>query len=311
MPPYAIGFDLGATQTKWVAITRRGRLIDHGAYATEDDTPPEHLSESALWAGTIRRHVEEYERSQGVRAAAIGLAAPGLASEDGRFIAHMPGRLAGLERLDWTDFLGRSQRLPVLNDAHAAMLAETWRGAAKGFRDAILLTLGTGVGGAIMMGGRLVYGKMGRAGHLGHICLNPTGPPDVTGVPGSLEDAIGECTLEDRSEGKFTNTRDLVAAYLSGDREASVIWLASVFALACGIASLVNVLDPEAVVLGGGITQAGPALFNPLRDFLDEIEWRPGDERVKIIPAKLGPFAGAIGAARLALIDADQEETES
>lgn len=306
MTPYALGFDLGATHTKWVAVTRRGRVIDHGVYATQDHESEDRPT-TAFWAGAIRGHVSAYERKAGGAALGVGVAAPGLASEDGRFIAHMPGRLSGLERLDWTDFLEHPRRVPVLNDAHAALVAETWRGAAKGLSDAVLLTLGTGVGGAIMMGGRLVYGRMGRAGHLGHICLNPAGPPDVTGVPGSLEDAIGECTLEDRSEGRFTNTRELIAAYMRGDRDAAVVWLASVFALACGIASLVNVLDPEAVVLGGGITQAGPALFNPLADFLEEVEWRPGDVRVKIIPAKLGPFAGAIGAARLALIDGEEE----
>ena len=121
----------------------------------------------------------------------IGLAAPGLAAQDQRSIRYMPERLPGLEGLVWRRFFRAAQPVPILNDAKAALLGEVWRGAAVGAADAILLTLGTGVGGAALVDGRLLHGHMAAAGHLGHISLDPAGPLDIAGTPGSLEDAIG------------------------------------------------------------------------------------------------------------------------
>jgi glucokinase len=204
--------------------------------------------------------------------------------------------LQGLEGLNWTDFLHASQVVPVLNDAHAALLGETWKGAARSYRYAVLLTLGTGVGGAILADGRLFKGCIGRAGHLGHISLNPDGPPDIVGTPGSLEDTIGNSSLKIRSKGRFTSTRELVEAHLKGDSGATEIWLRSVHNLAAGLTSIINAIDPEVIILGGGIAQAGPALFDPLADFMKRIEWKPKGHEVKIIPADLGDLAGPLGA---------------
>jgi len=197
----------------------------------------------------------------------------------------------------WTNVLNARNPVPVLNDAHAALIGEVWKGAGRGCRDAVLLTLGTGVGGAILSDGRLLKGHTGRAGHLGHICLDVDGTPDMVGMPGSLEDAIGNCTLFARSGGRFTTTRQLVEAYRSSDVRATDIWLRSVYQLACAIASIINVLDPEILILGGGIAQAVEALFGPLARFMDRVEWRPQGNRVQILPAALGTMAGAIGSA--------------
>ena len=191
--------------------------------------------------------------------------------------------------------------MPVLNDAHAALLGEAWKGAAVGYQHVALLTLGTGVGGGILCEGRLLKGHLGRAGHLGHISLNPDGPPDTVGTPGSLEQMIGNSTLAARSKGRFTSTEELVDAHLAGDAEASDIWLRSVFNLAAGLTSLVNVLDPEVIILGGGIALAGAALFEPLARYMEVMEWRPLGQRVRIIPAALGELAGTLGIAHYAM----------
>jgi glucokinase len=188
----------------------------------------------------------------------------------------------------------------LLNDAHAALLGEVWQGAAAGARDAVLLTLGTGVGGAILSGGRLLTGHLGRGGHLGHTCLDVDGEPDSLGIPGTLEEAVGNRTLARRSAGRFDSTERLVAAHLAGDPQASRVWLRSVYQLACAVTSLINTLDPEVVIIGGGIARAGAPLFDPLGRYLDLMEWRPGGHRVRIEPAALGRLAGALGAARYA-----------
>jgi glucokinase len=209
----------------------------------------------------------------------------------------MQGRLGEVQGLNWTEFLGRSTRVPVVNDAQAALLGEVWQGAARGSRNVMLLTLGTGVGGALMVDGRLLRGAVGRAGHLGHVSLEPDGPGDIVNTPGSLEDMIGNCTVERRTGGRFKSTHDLIAAHLAGDADASRVWLRSVHALAVAVASLINVADPEVVIIGGGIARAGPALFDPLNAGLDRFEWRPHGRRARVVPAALGEYAGAIGAA--------------
>jgi glucokinase len=120
-------------------------------------------------------------------------------------------------------------------------------------------------------------------------------------MPGSLEVMIGNCTIEARSGGKFQTTHDLVAAHLAGDPAATEVWLRSVRALGVAVAGLINVLDPEAVIIGGGIARSGSALFDPLEKFVRDVEWNVGAVPVKILPAQLGEFAGACGAAWNAL----------
>ena len=294
---YAIGIDLGGSSVKSVAVTPDGKLL------AQSSTPFD-AGAKMDWAEKIREIIAKFSSEQGTVANRIGLSAPGLAAKDGRSIANMPGRLQGLVGLDWSTFLKTSSPVPVLNDAHAALLGEAWLGAARGFQNVIMLTLGTGVGGAAIVDGHLLRGNLGRAGHLGHTSLDIDGPADVCGTPGSLEVMIGNCTIEERTHGLFKTTHDLVAAHLAGDPEASYFWLRSVRALACAVTSFVNILDPEAVIVGGGIARAGDALFRPLRECLAEIEWRSVGYEVKVLPATLGELAGAYGAAHNALTSA-------
>jgi glucokinase len=291
---YAIGIDLGGTSIKAMAISADGKVLAKINRPFDADKKLE-------WAEKIGALVPEMQSEQGAPATAIGVSAPGLAARDARSIAFLPQRLQGLEGLAWSDYLRTPFPIPVLNDAHAALLGEAWLGAARGLQDVIMLTLGTGVGGAAMVDGRLLRGHIGRAGHLGHISLDPNGPLDCTGTPGALELAIGNCTIEQRSGGRFKTTHDLIAAHNAGDAAATQIWLTSVKALAAAICSFVNILDCEAAIIGGGIARAGDALFQPLREFLDPMEWRPGGHTVKLLPAQLGEFAGAVGAAHNAL----------
>ncbi len=298
---YAIGLDIGGTNIKALAVTPGGRLLAHLAVPTGD-------TGGRGWQMNVQRAKAELERTVKQSLSWIGLAAPGLAAANQRAIAFMPGRLPGLEDLVWQKFLKLSQPVPVLNDAHAALLGEAWRGAAQRAKNAILLTLGTGVGGAAMVDGRLLRGQLGRAGHFGHISLDPEGAPDVARTPGSLEDAIGDCTVQARSAGRFASTKELVAASQAGDPDAQQVWMKSVQALAAGIASLINVLDPEVVVIGGGIAGAGAALFRPLKTYLNAFEWRPGGNRARVVPANLGDRAGAFGAAWNAIHFKDQPQ---
>lgn len=287
---YLLGLDLGGTRLKALALTPEGSEIARDTAPTQGDD----------WQDQVRRCVAGLIARQGPPLA-IGVAAPGLAAADERSIAFMPGRLTGLEGLDWTKFVESPTPVPVINDAHAALLGEVWLGAAQGMRDVVMLTLGTGVGGAILSAGRLLTGHIGRAGHLGHLTVNANGPPDIANTPGSLEDAVGNHSLGARSHGSHTSTAALVADVLRGDAAATVVWNRSIRDLASGIVSLINILDPETILLGGGIAEAGDALFVPLAAELDHLEWRPGGHQVRLIHARLGDWAGAHGAAARAL----------
>lgn len=290
----AIGVDIGGTFTKLVAVTADG-IVRSRARVETDGGSAERLLES------VRSEITAAEQRVG-GAACIGLACPGLVRRDAVAVHWMKGRLEVLEGLEWQAALGRSAPVPVINDAHAALLGETWLGAARGCRDVVMLTLGTGVGGAIVSDGRILTGATGRAGHLGHIALQVPATRDIVNTPGSLEDAIGNHNVLARSNGRFASTEALLAAYAQGDAHADQVWRTSVRCLAAGLASIINAVDPARIVLGGGIAaRAGRALFDLLDDYMNEYEWRPTPDRVEIVPASLGDEAGAIGAARHAM----------
>jgi len=145
---YSIGVDLGGTNIKIVVVSDDGSVLDYRTCDTADT--------EGSWAQTIKTNLHEIETRRVQAPCHIGIAAPGLAAKDGRSIAYMQGRLAGLQGFMWDEFLQSSTRVVVLNDAHAALLGEVWQGAAKGYRNVILLTLGTGVGGAVLLDGRLI-----------------------------------------------------------------------------------------------------------------------------------------------------------
>jgi glucokinase len=283
-----IGIDLGATRIKAVAIDADGKLLHQHYEPTMD-------SDDAIWKNAVSKSVREIEHKIQNSGTPVGISAPGLPNEGNTAIAFMPGRLQGLENFNWTDFLG--SRTYVLNDAIAALMAEARYGAAKGRKNVVMLTLGTGVGGAILINGKPYQGSFQKAGHIGHMVIDSEGEPDIIGMPGSLEDAIGNCTIGKRSSGKFASTHQMLEAYRSGDGFAKEIWLTSVKKLAIGLAALTNILSPEMIILGGGITEAGNDLFQPLHEFMSHYEWRAGGNKTTILKAEYGDLAGAVGAA--------------
>ena len=293
MQQLSIGIDLGCTNIKGVLIDMDGNILAQRRQETNEQ-------DDQHWKSSVASMIKELQNESSTIVKNIGLSAPGLANADNTWIAFMPGRLPGLENFNWSEFT--SQRIFVLNDAHAALMAESAFGAAKGMQHAVLLTLGTGVGGGILINGQLYQGLSQMAGHLGHTTVDADNPNiDVTNMPGSLEDAIGNLSIIKRSMGKFNTTFELVEAYKRGDSFASWLWLSSVRKLAICIASAINVLSPEAVIIGGGISLAGDDLIKPLQDFLDLYEWRPGNKKTPMKLAQFSDLAGAIGAAGFSL----------
>ncbi len=289
---HAIGIDIGGTRIKAVLINQEGNVLYHNYQPTEDNA-------AMPWRQTVMDIVLELKNRFDEKDLVLGISAPGLPNENNTAIAYMPGRMQGLENFNWQSGL----QLPacVLNDAVAALVAEARFGAARKKSHVVLVTLGTGVGGAILIDGKPYQGAFNKAGHIGHMVIDEEGDCDVTGMPGSLEECIGECTLEKRTGGKFRSTRELLEAAGNGDEYARKVWLKSVRRLAIGLSSITNVLSPETIVLGGGITEAGADLFDPLNEFMARYEWRTGGCKAEIVKAVFGDLAGAVGAAFYAM----------
>jgi glucokinase len=297
----AIGIDLGGTNIKGALLNAAtGEILHHAMQATERGTTGSN-GESRHWKQAVPLIIRELKSKSAFAVDAIGLAAPGLPNESNSFILNMPGRLDGLENLVWSDYL-QEDKVWVLNDAHAALIAEAKFGAGQGIKNIVMLTLGTGVGGGILINGELHQGNYQKAGHLGHMTLEvDKEDPGITGMPGTLENAIGDATVMKRSFGRFASTQALVDAHLQGDTFATYVWLNSVRKLALGLCSLCNLLSPDLIILGGGITKAGEALFEPLIDFIDVYEWKNTGKRIPIRQACYSDVAGAVGAAGFAM----------
>ncbi|MDB4583644.1 ROK family protein [Draconibacterium sp.] len=288
MSDIIIGIDLGGTRIKAVAINETGKILYEYYHPTND-------GDDKIWKNAVKNAVQIIQDKIENASKVVGISAPGLPNSDNSAIGYMPGRLQGLENFVWTDFLGT--KTFVLNDAIAAMMAEARFGAAKNKKNVVMLTLGTGVGGAILINGKPYQGSFNKAGHLGHMVIDSDKEQDIIGMPGSLEDAIGDCTIAKRTEGKYLFTHELLKAHRKGDRFASEIWQTSLNKLAIGLASLTNILSPEMIILGGGITQAGNDLFEPLEKLMENYEWRTGGNKAEIVKAQYGDLAGAVGVA--------------
>jgi glucokinase len=262
--------------------------------------------------------------------AALGVGIPSTIDQRaGRAVSSVNIPLAGV---DLRDHLERRFGVPVMieNDANAAALAEHRLGAGRGTRHMVMLTLGTGVGGGLIVDGRLYRGAIGAAGELGHITLDIDGPPCQGFCPGRGHlEALASGTAADGLVHRIAVERpdgDLGRAAASGRAlDAKVaVELAAVgpgdarevleligFRLGVAIASFVNVFNPELVVLGGGFARAGDLLFEPARRVVAERALSPARDLVRIVPALLGAEAGLIGAALVAFESLNAEPSDT
>lgn len=286
----AIGIDLGGTRIKGVLIDEEGILLHEAMLDTKE--------ENQQWKADVKNIYEELV-SKSTHSLAVGLSAPGIPNKTNTAIEFLPDRLQGIEKFIWKEHL--SAPTWVMNDAIAALSAEAAFGSAKDVDHAVLITIGTGVGGAILIDKKIYQGAFQKAGHIGHLSVDMEGDPDICGMPGSLEEAIGNYSIAKRSNGKFGDTLEVLKAIEKNDRDAQKIWEKSIKALAVSIASLSNILSPEKVILAGGITKAGNNLMEPLLNYMDQFEWRAGGNQLKIELATFSDKAGAIGAAAYAL----------
>ena len=288
--PSVIGIDLGGTAIKLGQFLQDGTLVKTVTVPTPQPAKPKAV------LNTILNAVQELNINH--NCLAIGLGTPGPADETGR-IAKVAINLSGWRDVPLADWLEAETQLPTIiaNDANCAGLGEAWLGAGKNFKNLILLTLGTGVGGAIILNGHLFTGRLGSAGELGLITLNFDGPPCNSGNQGSLEQYTSVGAIR-RMTGR--EPAELGELAQKGDPGALEFWQEYGSLLGAGLASLIYILTPEAIIIGGGVSGSS-AFFFPAT--LAEIERRvlpisrPG---LQLLTAKLGNQAGMVGAAKLA-----------
>jgi glucokinase len=290
-PLQVIGLDLGGTALKLGRYTQDGTCLDTLTVATPQPATPEAVLEAMVAA------IDQIDPDRQTRA--IGIGPPGPADAEGR-IARVAINLDGWQNVPLANWVEAKTGLPTVlaNDANCAGLGEAWLGAGSDFRDLLVLTLGTGVGGAIILNGELFVGRTGAAGELGLITLDPEGPPCNSGNQGSLEQ---HCSVQAVRREMGCDPGKLAAQALMGNEPAIAYWQQYGHYLGAGLASLIYVLTPEAIILGGGIS-AGADLFLPT--VWQELEKRvlpSSREGLQILIAKLGNQAGVVGAAKLAL----------
>ena len=309
----AIGVDVGGT--KLLAGTVDAELrVHHRAYrlAPTDD--------ARTLLDTIVDAVGEARESAREEVGAIGLGLPCLVDVSRGVV--MTCNHLRMDDVPVRDLMSERLGLPVVveHDVNAALVAEHRFGAARGARNIVMLTIGTGVGGAALVDGRLLRGQSGAAGELGHVVIDDNGPPCPGRCPshGCLEAFVSGPALAREGRrlaasapdsalgGALASGREITGALITdvahdGDAVArDAIALLGV-RLGVGIVSLVNTFNPEVVVVGGGLVAAGDMLLAPARDVVARRALVPAREQVRIVPARFGDESGMLGAAALAL----------
>jgi glucokinase len=190
------------------------------------------------------------------------------------------------------------------NDATAAAAGEHRYGAGKGTRNMVYLTISTGVGGGVVLDGRLFHGTTGNGGELGHVTVDWRGRLcRGCGRRGCLEAYVSGTSIAERAREAGLDVAaaaDVVAAAEAGDTVAGTVWAETIEALACGLTSIVNLFEPELVVLGGGVTRAGDRLIGPVRKRVKADAMPPAGRAVEVVRAALGDRVGVVGAAAVA-----------
>jgi glucokinase len=308
-----VGADVGGTNVKFVVITTDGIMVLQGDIRTDPDDAAGTL---ARLAAAIRGGLDPSQPPLGT----VGLACAGIVDPQTGWLGRSPN-LPGWEDRSLRDLLQRSfGPLPVVaaNDVNAALYGEFRFGAGRGCRHLVMIALGTGVGGGVIVDGTLLTGHGHGAGEIGHMPLDLAGPLCACGNTGCLEAYCGSYGLVRRARelaaaapaarrghptttlGDDLTTRQLHDRALGGDEAARQLFTEAGRRLGQAVSSLINVLAPERVIIGGGVGQAGDLFLDPCREMIAQHVMSPQGRATPLVMAELGPHAAAMGAAALA-----------
>ena len=312
MKEYAFGIDLGGTTAKIGLFTTSGALLEKWEVATDTSNAGEHILEN-LAAAVLGKMKEKSIQPEQVEGVGIGVPGPVL---DSSIVPIVCANLGGWgERNVSAQLSGLLDGLKVLvgNDANVAALGEIWMGAAKGAKNAVMVTLGTGVGGGVVVNGKVIDGVHGAGGEIGHITVNRHETAvcgcgkrgcleqysSATGVVRCMKKLLDEnpdtpCVLR----GTEFAAKDVFDAARNGDALAAREVDEMSDTLGMALANIASAVDPEAFLVGGGVARAGDVLFAPLNKHFQEYAFKSCRE-TPIKQASLGNDAGIYGAVRL------------
>ncbi len=288
-----LGLDLGGTNIKVVLLVPDGdtfRAAGTWEYPTEAGEGPTHVADNLIRA--TRSHLGE---NSGIDRVGVGV--PGLFHSATGVIELFPNLPGGWEGFPLGATIQHALGIPVtmVNDARAFTLAEGLVGAGKGFRIVACLTLGTGIGGGIMIDGQLHLGAFGVGGEIGHQIIDPDGPLCGCGNNGCVE-AMSRADVLTALAGK-ESAEEVYRTALGGDAGSVAAIEAVAEALGIGLANVVTLLGPDRIVIGGGIADAGDLVLDPIRRTIRERVTLVPPERIDVVASQLGKWSGAHGAA--------------
>jgi glucokinase len=306
-----LALDIGGTKLAAGVVDASGHVHSFLARPSRAEEGPEHVLARLFDLGrsAVERSGLGWDGIDGV-----GVACGGPLDPDAGVLLSPP-HLPGWHDVPVTSIAQGEYGKPAVleNDATAAAWGEHRHGAGAGTLNMVYLTLSTGVGGGVVMGGRLYRGSGGNGAELGHVTVDWRGRLcRGCGRNGCLEAYASGTSIAERMHEALAlrdggaasrdglTAADVVAAASSGDPIARDVWQETIDALACGLTSIVNLFEPELVVLGGGVSRSGEQLFGPVREWVRAHAIAPAGRAVEIVPSALGDHVGVVGAAAIA-----------
>jgi glucokinase len=297
-PAFTLGIDIGGTKIAAAVVADDGALVGYNEQPTPASRGAQAIIDAAVRAAEIGRAAGTHH----VTACGVGTA--GVVDTDGA-ITHSTDALTGWVGTNVRDRIAGTLGLPttVLNDVHACALGEARFGAIAGFRDALTIAIGTGIGGAITHKGQLVAGATGTAGSIGHVAIDPPTPRRCTcGRWNHLEAfAAGPAIESDyhRLTGEATRLPDIAIKARHGDSAALSVIRAAASLVGRTLGQVVNLLDPDVILITGGVAALQDLIAEPIRRGIAD-DALPGPDRVQLLFSTLGPRAAILGAAAVA-----------
>jgi glucokinase len=305
------GIDIGGTKIALALCTTGGEIISRRRFPTRTEIGPGRILERVF------QEIEGMlcETRAELAGAGIGCAGP-LDLERGLVMS--PPNLPGWHQFPLALLVRERLRVPVLldNDANAAALGEHERGAGRGLHDMVYLTISTGIGGGVIIGGKLIRGIAGGAGEVGHLTVLASGPECGCGSRGCLETLCSGTAIARRARERIAQgasslissmvkdpsevtAQTVAVAAQRGDTLAREVWDEAVYYLSIGVGNIISVLAPEAIIIGGGVSSSGEQLLGPLRLMVAERVRMLPVEKIRIVRAALGEDSGLHGALAL------------
>lgn len=297
-----IGVDVGGTTVKGALVDLEGSVAERIEVATDT------AGATSTTVEVVRRlHGSATASSEGV--AAVGVGAAGFIDAASGTVTFSPNITYDDPKL--ADAVRREVDLPVVvdNDANAAAWGERAFGAARGLDHVAVITVGTGIGSGMIVDGRLLRGSTGAGAEFGHMVIIVDGEPCTCGLKGCLERYASGSAIARMAGGEGITAEQVAGAAHAGDRDALSVMRSAGEALGVGMCNLVNLLDPDAIVLAGSVVGAGEPFLGPARTTLDSLLAAQRRRPMRCIEAALGQDAGIVGAAALAMDILERSDT--